>query len=260
MLMRRRLAPIILGTLVIACGDGSTGPGAVDLRLAASSFNDLGLSRRRAGDGSGAGASQAAALALRAGVRPARVRIAIDGVTEDYWALEIERGFAGGIRMLSTAPDPLVGRTLVAWRGGPVERVVSFTIMSDTGTFSLMRYYGLGALPPDRILFDPAFGVMFERGGPAHLSVDGGARSTRESLGSECEAPQRSILNMLSSFYLPETCQRAVFFTRFNMRVQEWTSAGLDAARSRVVEMAGHEVPGIRLEYQPIERPCPVCD
>jgi hypothetical protein len=259
MLMLRRFAPLILGTFLIACGDDSTGPNAVDLRLVARSFDDLGLSRQRAGDGDGAAASQAAAIALRTGIRPARVRIAVDGVTEDYWALEIERGFAG-ISMLSSVPGFLLGRTLVAWRGGPAERVISIVVAGDTGTFSLMRYYSLDALPPDRILLDPAFGVMFDRGGPANVSIDGGARSTRESLGAECQTPEReSILEMLSSFYLPATCQRARFFTRFNMRVQEWPIGGLNAARTRVVEMAGHDIPGVRFEYQPIDRPCPVC-
>jgi hypothetical protein len=259
MLTRRRIAPVILGTFLIACADGSTGPGAVDLRVMASSFDDLGLSRQRAGDGDGAAASQAAAIALRTGVRPARVRIAVDGVTESYWALEIERGFASA-GMPSPLPGFLLARTLVAWRGGPAERVIAVTIPSDTGTFSLMRFLTLQSLPPDRMLGAPSFGVIFDRGGPAHIAVDGGARSTRESLGSTCEMPtQRSILEMLSSFYLPATCQRALFFTRFNMRVQEWGSAGLDGARSRVVVMVGQEIPGIRLEYQPIEPPCLGC-
>ena len=254
MLMLRRFAPLVLGMLLIACGEDSTGPGAVDLRLVARSFDDLGLSRQRDGDGNGAAASQAAAIALRTGIRPARVRIAVDGVTEDYWAVEIERGFAG-INMLSSVSGPFLGRTLDAWHGGPAERVISITVMGDTGTFSLMRYYGLDALPPNRILPDPAFGVMFDRGGPAHVSIDGGARSTRESLGAECVTPEReSILEMLSSFYLPATCQRARFFTRFNMRVQEWPIGGLNAARTRVVEMAGQAVPGVRFEYQPMER------
>ena len=128
-------------------------------------------------------------------------------------------------------------------------------VAGDTGTFSLMRYYSLDVLPPDRILLDPAFGVLFDRGGPANVSIDGGARSTRESLGAECQTPEReSILEMLSSFYLPATCQRARFFTRFNMRVQEWPIAGLNAARTHVVEMAGHDIPGVRFEYQPVER------
>lgn len=259
MLMVRRFASLVLGTLLIACGGDSTGPRAVDLRVVASSFDNLGLSRQRAGDFDGAAASQAAAIALRTGIRPARVRIAVDGVTEDYWALEIERGFAG-INMLSSVPGPLLGRTFVAWRGGPAERVISIVVTGDTGTFSLMRYYSLDALPPNRILFDPAFGVMFDRGGPANISIDGGARSTRQSLGSECRTPEReSILEMLSSFHLPSTCQRARFFTRFNMRVQEWPIAGPNAARTRVVVMAGQDVPGVRFEYQPIDRPCPVC-
>ncbi len=250
---RRRFALVMAGTMLIACGDDSTGPDAVDLRVVARSFDDLGLSRQRAGDGDGAAASQAAAIALRTGIRPTRVRIAVDGVVEDYWALEIERGFAGS--MVSILPGTLLTRTLVAWRGGPAERVISITIAGDTGTFSLMRYYSLDALPPNRILLDPAFGVMFARGGPANVSVDGGARSTRESLDSECQTPEReSILEMLSSFYLPATCQRASFFTRFTMRVQEWPIAGLNAARTRVVEMAGHDIPGVRFEYQPMDR------
>jgi hypothetical protein len=253
MLRLRRFALVMVGPLLVACGDDSTGPDAADLRVVARTFDDLGLSRQRAGDGDGAAASQAAAIALRTGIRPTRVRIAVDGVAESYWALEIERGFAGSSTLSSVGP--LHARTLVAWRGGPAKQVISITISGDTGTFSLMRYYSLDAPPPDRILLDPAFGVMFDRGGPAHVSVDGGARSTRESLGAQCQTPEReSILEMLSSFYLPATCQRARFFTRFTMRVQEWPIAGLNAARTRVVEMAGHDIPGVRFEYQPIER------
>jgi hypothetical protein len=261
MLTFRRLAPVFVGALLIACDDDSTGPGAVDLRLVASSFENLGLSRSRGGDPDGAAASQAASLALRTGTRPARVRIAVDGVTEEYWALEIEHVLAGGDDMLSTLPGPLLTRTMVAWRGAPAERVIAITIASDTGTFSLMRYQTLQTLPYDRIFFEPAFGVMFERAGPVHLAVDGGARSTRESIGGECPLPRRrSILQLLSPVYIPPTqCHAARFMTRFNMHVQEAPIGDATALRTRVVEMQGQDVPGVQLRSEWIYRSCPVC-
>jgi hypothetical protein len=40
------------------------------------------------------------------------------------------------------------------------------------------------------------------------------------------------------------------------MRAQEAPTGGLSAMRARVVEMGGHDVRGIRLEYSP---PCPAC-
>src|SRR5688500_8233928 len=90
MLSLRRLAPLLFGAALVGCDDDSTGPGEVDLQVVARSFESLGRSRISAGDGSGAIASRAAALVLRAGIRPARVRITVDGVTEDYWALAME--------------------------------------------------------------------------------------------------------------------------------------------------------------------------
>jgi hypothetical protein len=57
----------------------------------------------------------------------------------------------------------------------------------------------------------------------------------------------------------PTACHTALFFTRFNMRVQEGPPAGAAAVRVRVVEMEGYDVPGIRLEYPVTYWPCAVC-
>ena len=251
-------ALVILGVLLAACGD-STGPGAADLRFVAVSFESLSRSRVEGGDGSGAEASRAAAQALRAGVRPARVRIAVDGVTEDYWALEVEHALTADLTQSPVLTLPIVARTMVAWRGAPAQRVISITVSSDTGTFSWARYST--ELPPgDRIYFNLAVGIMFERGGPIHFAVDGGARSTRQTIGAECPLPQRPpLMQVLVPVVGPTACHTALFFTRFNMRVQEGPPAGAAAVRVRVVEMEGHEVPGIRLDYPVMFRPCAVC-
>jgi hypothetical protein len=252
-------ALLILGVLLVACAD-STGPGAADLRLVAVSFESLGRSRVEGGDGSGAGASRAAAQALRAGVRPARVRIAVDGVTEDYWALEVEHALSADLTQSPVLTLPIVARTMVAWRGAPAQRVISITVSSDTGTFSWARYETAEPPPLDRIYFNPAIGIMFERGGPIHFAVDGGARSTRQTIGAECPLPERpTLMQAFVPVLRPTACHRALFFTRFNMRVQEGPPAGAAAVRVRVVEMEGFEVPGIRLEYPLMYRPCPVC-
>jgi hypothetical protein len=252
-------ALVILGVLLAACGD-STGPGAADLRFVAMGFESLGRSRVEGGDGSGAEASHAAAQALRAGVRPARVRITVDGVTDDYWALEVEHALTADLSQSPVLTLPIVARTMVAWRGAPAQRVISVTIASDTGTFSWVRYETAEPPPLDRIYFNPAVGIMFERGGPVHFAVDGGARSTRQTIGAECPLLQRpSLMQVFVPILAPTACHTALFFTRFNMRVQEGPPAGAAAVRVRVVEMEGYEVPGIRLEYPGMYRPCPVC-
>ena len=53
MLAIRTATVLMLAGLLTACED-STGPGALDLRLAASAFNSLERSRMSAGDGDGA--------------------------------------------------------------------------------------------------------------------------------------------------------------------------------------------------------------
>ena len=260
----RRFAPLLLTAALAACDDDSTGPGAVDLHLAAQSFETLGRDRVGTGDGHGATISRAAALALRAGLRPARVRIAVDGVSEDYWALEVERAIVPSLTAdLNAAPInlPAAMRTMVAWRGGPVERVIAIIVQSDTASFTWAEFRSTELAPRYPLSLGPAFGIMFERGGPVHFSVDGGARSTRELLGAECAVPDSpSVLQLISPVAVPTSCRLARFFTRFNMRVQEGPPAGAAAVRVRVVTMDGHDVPGIRLEYPWLYRPCPACD
>ena len=116
-------------------------------------------------------------------------------------------------------------------------------------------------LPPYPFYIGRAFGIMFERGGPAHFSVDGGARSTRQTIGAECKLPEpRPIIQIFPSPPMPVTCHAARFFTRFNMRVQVGPPAGAAAVRVRVVSMDGHDIPGIRLEYSWVYEACPACN
>lgn len=263
MRMFRRFALLLLAAALGACDDDSTGPGAADRYFAARSFETLGQTRMSTGDASGAMASRVAAVALRSGLRPARVRIAVDGVTEEYWALEVEHALAGDLTNdLSDAPIlelPLVARTMVAWRGGPAERVIAITISSDTGTFTWERFTTSEVTLPYPLYFGPALGIMFDRGGPGHFSVDGGARSTRQTIGAECRVPERPVIAQILATPTPTTCHLATFFTRFSMRVQEGPPAGAAAVRVRTVAMDGHDVPGIRFGFRWFYRPCPVC-
>ena len=208
-------------------------------------------------------ASRMASLALRAGLRPARVRIAVDGTTEDYWALEIEHAYGddvtGGVGDAPILTLPIVTRTMVAWRGGPVERVISITVSSDTGIFSLARLTS-EVPPPYPLYIGPAFGIMFERRGPVHFAIDGGARSTRQEIGEACAVPERpSFMQILSPVAAPTSCHRARFFTRFSMQLQDGFGDELGGVRVRTVAMDGHDIPGIRLEYALRWEPCPVC-
>ena len=261
MISFRRLVPLMLGSVLVGCHADATGPDAgADLRVAAQRFETLVGARARAGDGGGAAASRIAALALRTGVRPTRVRITVDGVTQDYWALETEHALAPDVTDAPILTLPIVSRTMVAWRGGTAERVISITISSDTGTFLSERYVLLDLRTPTAFYMGRAIGIMFERGGPAHFAVDGGARSTRQTIGAECKLPDPPpFMQILPMPPMPVTCHAARFFTRFNMRVQEGPPAGAAAVRVRVVSMDGHDIPGIRLEYPWLYRPCPVC-
>ena len=260
MLTFRRLGYLIVGVALTGCDENSTGPDAVDLHFAAESFETLGRDRMGTGDWSGATASRAAALALRSGLRPARVRIAVDGTAEDYWALEIEHAVAPDLTASPVLQLPIVTRTIVAWRGRPPERVISVTVLSDSGTFAFERPGTSQLAPPYSIHFGPAFGLMFERRGPVHVSIEGGARSTRQTIGAECPLPDRSVVTrVMDPVTGPTSCHFARFFTRFTMRVQEPRPPGEAPVPVRSVSMDGQEVPGIRLEYPWVPTACPVC-
>ena len=260
MLTFRRFAFLFVGVALTGCDGDSTGPDAVDLHFAAQSFETLGRNRMSTGDWSGATASRAAALALRSGLRPARVRIAVDGTPEDYWALEIEHAVAPDITESPVLHLPIVTRTIVAWRGRPAERVISVTLLSDSGTFAFARLETSQLPPPYPIYFGPAFGLMFERRGPVHVSIEGGARSTRQTIGAECPLPDRpAVMRVMDPVTAPTSCHFARFFTRFNMRVQEPRPPGAAPVPARSVSMDGQEVPGIRLEYPWVYTACPVC-
>jgi hypothetical protein len=239
---------VALGTLV-SCSD-STSPSEHDIEISASQFDALANVRGNAGDIDGARVSHQVAAALRAGVRPTRVRIAVDGTTEDYRALEIEHAFGDDVTESPVLTLPIVLRSMVAWRGSPPTRVISITVPGDTGEFS-WEPLNASAEGDERVLiYPPARGIMFERRGPPFFAIDGGARSTRQTIGAECQAP----MSPLS--ITPPSCHVAAFFTRFNMRAQEAPIGGASAMRARVIEMGGHDVGGIRLEYRP---PCPAC-
>ena len=261
MITFRRLAPLALGAVLVGCHDEATGPESdLDLRVAAQSFETLVESRMSAGDGGGATASRIAALALRVGIRPARVQITVDGVTQDYWALETEHALGPDITAAPMPTFPILSRTIVAWRGGPAERVISVTMSNDTGTFSWERFELMSLPAPYPFYMGRAFGLMFERGGPVHFAVDGGARSTRQAIGAECKLPNPPpFVQIYPSPPRPISCHVADFMTRFNMRVQEGPPAGAAAVRARVVSMDGQVIPGIRLEYEWMYDSCPVC-
>ncbi len=247
----RRLAPLALAATVAACQD-SSGPVAIDLAYLATRFDALGRARADAGDPSGAMMSRVTALTLRLGVRPTSVRITVDGVTEDYLALQTEHAFDEGP---TDSPLPVLSaRTMVAWRGVWPHRFLSITVAGDTGTFG--EFWLLPFSEASPVTFElPSFGILFDRGGPAWVAAAGGARTIRLSIGQECEIPQRPPFMPALE---PIACHRAVFSTRFTMTANE-TSMLTAAPRSRAVQMDLHDVAGVRLLYAPLPTMCPVC-
>lgn len=254
----RRLIPLVLGSVLVACDDDATGPSNYELARTAHNFAELGRSRETAGDVSGAVASAHAAIALRSGLRPARVTITVDGVTEEYLALEVERAFGDDVTESPVLTLPIVSRTMIAWRGAPPQRVVAITLASDTGEFAPFGGDVVTERPASFGL--TALGVMFERGGQPWLAIDGGARSTRQTIGEECPVPRPSpMTQLLAPVAVPSACNAAVFFTRLRMQVAEGGALEPAGSRTREIEMDGQEVPGIRLQYPPVPVMCPVC-
>jgi hypothetical protein len=253
MIAFRRLALLALGVTLTACDDGSTSP-PIDLAYIAMRFDALGRDRSQAGDPSGATAARGAALALRLGIRPTRVSIAVDGVTEEYLALETEHAFGDDDAAGPLPPPVIVVRTIIAWRGVRPDRFLAINVPGDTGSFTPPCAACLSEAS-NVVYWLCASGIMFERGGPSFIAVAGGARTTRQSIGGECEVPRRpSFIPALE----PIACNRAVFFARFTMTAHEMSTTSR-VLRSRVVQMGAHDVAGVRLQYGPLPTLCPVC-
>lgn len=256
----RRLAAFAIGALLLGCSDDPTGPATLDLRLAALTFDVLERSRTETGDGLGATAAQHAAMALRAGVRPTRVSITVDGTTDEYWALEVEHAFGDDLTLSPVLTVPIVLRQMVAWRGDEPRRVISISVVSDTGTFTRFQALDL-VLPGNTVpLFPSSFGVLFERGSWPFLAESGGARATRGALGAECPlpAPRRSLARVATPVLSPTSCHRATFSTRFTMVVRHAPLDGAAALTTRTVSMADHTIEGIQLKY-PLPELCLAC-
>lgn len=256
----RRLAAFALGALLLGCGDDPTGPAPLDLRLAALTFDVLERSRTETGDGLGATAAQHAAMALRAGVRPTRVSITVDGATDEYWALEVEHAFGDDLTLSPVLTLPIVLRQMVAWRGDEPRRVISISVASDTGTFSRFQLLDV-VLPGNTVpLFPSSFGVLFERGTWPFLAESGGARATRGSLGAECPLPaqRRMTATSLAPIFSPISCHRATFSTRFTMVVRQAPLDGPATVTTRTVSMGDHTIEGIQLKY-PLPDLCLAC-
>lgn len=247
-----RSVTVLLVAATLAACDDSSGPAAIDAAYVAMRFDALGRARADAGDPGGAAAARGAALALRLGVRPARVSIAVDGVTEEYLALEMEHAF-GYDAAAPLPPSPFVVRTMMAWRGARPERFLSITAPGDTGTFA--EILARASIDANTVGWLMSFGIMFDRGGPPWIAIAGGVRSTRQSIGGECELPRRP---GLVAALEPTACHRAVFSTRFTMTARE-TNTITRALRSRVVQMGPHDVTGVRLLYAALPTMCPLC-
>ena len=256
----RRLAAFALGALLLGCGDDPTGPATLDLRLAALTFDALGRARTETGDGLGATAAQHAALALRAGVRPTRVSITVDGTTDEYWALEVEHAFGDDLTLSPVLTLAIVLRQMVAWRGDDPRRVISISVVSDTGTFT--RFQALDLVVPGNTvpLFPFSSGVLFERGDWPFLAEGGGARATRPTLGAECPLPtqRRPMPSSIAPIFSPIACHRATFLTRFTMVVRHAPPDGAAVLATRTVSMGDHTIEGIQLKY-PLPEPCLAC-
>lgn len=256
----RRLPAFALGALLLGCGDDPTSPATLDLRLAALTFDALQRSRTETGDGLGATAAQHAAMALRAGVRPTRVSLTVDGSTDEYWALEVEHAFGDDFTLSPVLTLPIVLRQMVAWRGDDPRRVVSISVVSDTGTFTRIQALDL-ALPGNTVpLFPFASGVLFERGDWPFLAESGGARATRQALGAECPLParRRTTASSIAQIFSPTSCHRATFSTRFTMVVRHAPPEGPAVLATRTVSMGDHTIEGIQLKY-PMPEPCLAC-
>jgi hypothetical protein len=251
----RSLTLVLACVGLTACEDDSTGPSTIDLRLAAWTFDALSRSRTEAGDGNGAVAARHAARALRAGIRPTRVSISVDGVAEEYLALETEHAFGNVADLDIISPGAVVLRTMVAWRGGTPDRFLAISVLGDTGTFRPFFTLLVGSESPPVFETIATGAVLFERGGPPFFGIAGGARTTRQSLGIECGTPPTS------SFRPPFgaiSCRRAAFLTRFTMTASE-IGRFTTGAPSRVVQMGSQEVAGVRFEYPALPTQCPLC-
>lgn len=245
MLACRRLVPLLLAAFLAACED-STGPG-ISASFLAGRFEALARTRTEAGDGNGAAAARGAALALRLGVRPARVTISVDGVSEEYLAFETEYAYGEDDGAGPLPPIPIVVRTMIAWRGLQPDRFLAMTVPGDTGTFAPPCIVCL-TVPSNQVGWLLSYGVFVQRGRPPLIAVAGGARTTRQSLGAECEVPKRpAFVPGLD----PIACHRAIFFARFTMTANESNTTS-SATLSHVLQMSGHDVPGVRLLYPPL--------
>jgi hypothetical protein len=245
MISVRRLTTAALVAGLAACDQDPSRPGISDVFLA-DRFEKLALARTRARDDAGAAAARGAAHALRLGVRPARVNISVDGVTEQYLAFETEFAYGEDEGAGPLPPRPITVRTMIAWRGVQADRFLIVHVPGDTGTFA-PPCIACQAADLNVIGWLTASAILFERDGNHLLAVAGGVRTTRQSLGSECQVPKRpAFVPGLD----PVSCHRAVFLTRFRMTANERTTSG--AIRSHVVQMGGHDVPGVRILYPPL--------
>jgi hypothetical protein len=242
----RRLTTIALLAGLAACDQDPSRSGISDAFLA-SRFEELALARTGAGDGPGAAAARGAAHALRLGVRPARVNITVDGSTEQYFAFETEYAYGEDDGASPLPPIPIAVRTMIAWRGVQPDRFLVVQVAGDTGTFAPPCIACLTA-ERNEVGWLIAFGIVFERGRNPIVAVDGGVRTTRQSLGSECQLPRRpAFVPGLE----PVSCHRALFFARFSMTANEISTTS-NATLSHVVQMSGHDVPGVRILYPPL--------
>lgn len=253
----RRLLLLAVSACLLGCEDEPTGPSTLDLRIAALRFEFLQRSRLETGDAFGGIAAQQAALALRSGVRPTRVNITVDGATNEYWALEVEHAFGDDYTLSPVLTLPIVLRHMVAWRGDDPQRVISISVASDTGTFTLVQS---AELPGSGVpLFPFASGVLFEHRGLPFLAESGGARATRAAIGKECPLPptHRDVVTRLAPMLSPISCARATFSTRFTMTVRQLPAGGVASTPARTVAMGDHTIEGIRLQYPGMA--CAVC-
>jgi hypothetical protein len=240
----RCLTTLALAGGLTACGDDPNSPGIKDVLLAA---RLEGVALAHGGEVS-ATAARGAAHALRLGVRPAEVNITVDGVTERYFAFAAEYAFGDDADGGPLRPLPTIHRTIIAWRGMQPDRVIAINVPGDTGTFADPCATALCLMESAGLLASPrAIGIVAERGRWSANAAAGGARTTRESLGSECPVPERPVFLPL---FEPVSCHRAVFFARFTLTANE---RGVTAPGPlHVVQMNGHDVPGVRILYPPL--------
>jgi len=124
----RSLAPLLAAAVATACEGALTSTAELDLGIT-SAIAEAEVAASLAGDVERADALRHGAAALRWGVRPSTIEVAIEGETVRYLALVV------GVERTTPSGDRMLIRSLVAWTGRPPTAMLEVTSASDLGVF-----------------------------------------------------------------------------------------------------------------------------